>query len=193
MVHTAVALDKYQIIEKYSLLGSLNEAREDDPQPGRQVVHALNESIYSPGLAQDIFGQTYQQLIYSCKKSDVVQKILSTLSLNPAVTEQLQFRKVLVENIKIADRKILEKNIMNHLVPQVLAMKWDALIKKAPQSPLEKTYLQGFLRSNAYQFRLLICSQSLKMGDECYAPQIQKAIDVNEAWFRKIYGLESAL
>jgi len=189
VIHTAVALDKNKIIEKYSLLGSLNEPREDDPQPGRQITHALAESIYSPALAQGIFGQTYQQQIYSCKKSDEVQKTLSRLSLNPAIAEQLKFRKFLVENIKIADRKILEQNIMNHLVPQVLTMKWDSLIQKTPQSSLEKTYLLGLLRSNAYQFRLLICSQSLKMGDECHAPQIQKAVDVNNAWFEKINSI----
>lgn len=191
LIHSAVSLGNNQIIEKYSLLGILNEAREDDPNPGIQITHQLSESLYSAKKSQPLFGEIYEQDSYVCQNAEQVQTALLKLAKNPAIGEQLEFRKVLAKQVNIADRKIIEENIMKQLLPLAQGMQWDRFINKTPQSSLEKTYLLGLLRSNAYQFRLLICAESLKMGDECYAPQIQKAVEVNNAWYEKIYSLDN--
>lgn len=187
IAHTVVSLNGNVILEKSSLLGSLTPAQEDDPQPGQYLKRDISQSLYSPRSSQILFGSIFKQQAFQCQSEEQVAKKLAAIQKNPAIQEQLLFRRELAKALSLSNRKDLEAKILNLFVPLMAAMKWE----KTPVSgALEIGYLQALLRSNAYQMYLFNCSENIKQSGECYSPQLKASITQTEAWFKKIYAFE---
>lgn len=187
-IHSAVVIRGNEIIEKNSLYGIQTPAMPEDSQPGRYLQRDISQSVYSDRQAQELFGTTYNQKAYSCVTPQAIATGLQSLQKNPAVQEQLQFRKELAKAVNISERKKLEEKILNELVPMMKSMKWS---KASIKNSQEVQYLQALLRSNAYQMHLLNCSESMKTQGECWVPQLKASTTQTDLWFDQIIQFES--
>lgn len=187
IAHSVVLLNQTEILEKSSLMGALNPELNEDPKPGHFLRHDISESLYSPRSAYTVFETVFKNKAYRCQSADQVAKTLQSANKNPAIREQLQFRKELAKVLNISNRIDLEAKILNSFVPQLTSMRWN---QSKMTSQIEAQYLQALLRSNAYQMHLLNCSESIKDSGECNAPQLKASTDLTEAWFQKIYKFE---
>lgn len=194
IIHTAVSLGDGMILEKNSVYGSLvKRDLSDDPEAGQYLQHPRSESLYMAPKSQAAFGTVYSQRVFACQSENDFKLNLASLQTSAAVQEQLAFRKALDHALKSKTRAELESLLLNSLTPQVERMTWDYVLTKMLTNPVEAKYLYTLLVSNSYQFYLLSCSESLAVYGECYAPSLQKPIDVANVWVKKIDEYQKTL
>ena len=187
-LHSILSLDGIHTVEKYSLLGTHSQPHDFEPNPGEILKHKLSDSVYMKNDLEETTSKTY-----SCEPAGVVNLKMTEIKKHPAIQEQLIFRSELAKAVLIESRKDLEENIMNHLMPIMLKLSWNQKLQKQPLKGQDLKYFVSLLRSNLYQMHLLNCSESVKKYDECYAPEVQKSIDLTDSLFEKLYAIEKSV
>lgn len=189
LVHTAFKLPNGLILEKNSLYGTLTPVFEYDPAPGQYLIHEESKSLFSTNNSSVIFGETYKRRTYQCLPSTNVKLDLAKMD-DPAIKEQLQYRKFISAFVFTNDRKTLEVALNDKILPAIKTLKWDTLARNK-MDKTSKDYLIALLRSNAYQTHLLLCAESQRTQGECYTPKLTEVKEALDQWFNKIYDFEN--
>lgn len=187
-VHAATAISSSSILEKDSLNGVAGPIDIADPQPGQYVVRKLNESLYGALKSEGIFGEKYQQAIYSCR-SDKVAAVLK-VQTKPAIEQQLKLRAAIANVLNSPTEEVRNSKIKSDLLPLMKRLSLQSITKSGLGSSLSNHYFVGLIRSNLYQIYLLACGNSIEQTGECYNPPMNSVIQEQSRIFNDIYSFE---
>ncbi|WP_374000631.1 hypothetical protein [Bdellovibrio bacteriovorus] len=190
LIHTAVAINTNEILEKNSLYGSKHKEVFGDPAPGKYLLHSVKKSIFFSQLGKK---ENARAKAYRCEPSAQVLARQTEFESDDSIRRLKEFLTSLGELQKIQNKTELTKKMNAQLLQKFKSLRISEALESSSPSAQKELYRLSLAESLAYQWNLLNCSDAYAKYDECYAPEMQLSIDTLEAFYPQIFRLREKL
>lgn len=186
LLHSAVAINAKDILEKNSLYGSKHDEVFGDPEPGKYLLHPVKKSIFFGPIGKK---ENAKARAYRCQDSAQVSVRQAELETDDSIRRLKTFLTSIGKLQQIQNKTELVAKANTELLQEFKSLRISEALESSSSSAQKELYRLSLAESLAYQWNLLNCSDAYAKYDECYAPEMQKSIDTLEAFYPQIFRL----